>query len=192
MIKTLRRKQIQVGAEDNGRRMSLDQFDRAIGQEGYLYELNKGVIEVSDVPELKHGMKVQEVRDQLVAYRSAHPGAINYIAGSNDAKVLLAESQSERHPDILVYLTPPPDVDDVWSLWVPKIVVEVVSKSSMKRDYEDKPGEYLQFGVDEYWIVDSYKQQLTVLIRWRASGRKRSSSRRRSTRLGICRDFRWT
>jgi Uma2 family endonuclease len=173
MIKTLRRKVIHVGPEDHGRRMTLDQFDRSIGREGHRYELNKGVIEVSDVPEPKHGMQVQEVRDQLVAYRLAHPDIIKVIAGSNDAKILLAVSQSERHPDLFVYLSPPPDVEDVWSLWVPAIVVEVVSKSSMKRDYEDKPGEYLEFGVNEYWIVDSFKQQLTTLIRWRGQWKER-------------------
>jgi Uma2 family endonuclease len=75
--------------------------------------------------------------------------------------------QSERHPDISVYLSAPPDGPDVWSLWIPAIVVEVVSKSSAKRDYQDKPGEYLSFGIDEYWIIDSFKNQMTAMTRWR-------------------------
>ena len=52
--------------------------------------------------------------------------------------------------------------------WVPEIVIEVVSKSSAYRDYEEKPPEYLQFGVREYWIFDAAKGEggeLLVLVR---------------------------
>lgn len=172
VIRTIRKRTVRLGPQDHGRRMSLDDFDRAIGQEGYLYELNKGVIEVSDVPHPKHLAQVQELRNQLVAYHLSNPEVVHSIAGSNEAKLLIGPAQSERHPDISVYLTPPPDVADVWSLWVPAIVIEVVSPSSAKRDYEDKPAEYLGFGVSEYWIVDGAKQQMTVLVRWRAQWRE--------------------
>jgi hypothetical protein len=173
MIKTLPRKQVRVGPADNGRRMSLDRFDRAIAQEGYLYELNKGIIEVSDVPEPKHALQVQEFRDTLVAYRLAHPNLVTLVAGSKEAKILLDKSQTERHPDVSVYVSPVPDTPDVWSLWVPAIVVEVVSKSSTDRDYKEKPDEYLQFGVAEYWIIDAFKRQMTVLVRWGGQWKKR-------------------
>ena len=61
MLKT-RRKTVRVGPEDNGRRMTLDEFDDAIVKEGYIYELGKGVIEVSNVPGLRHGRQVAEIR----------------------------------------------------------------------------------------------------------------------------------
>ena len=167
MIKTLRNPVIRVGPDDHGRRMSLDDFDRAIGREGYLYELNKGVIDVVDVPEPSHGRQFQELRDQLVGYRLSHPGVVTFIGGGAEAKLLIGPPQSERHPDIVVYTSAPPEVEDVWSTWVPEIVVEIVSARSAKRDYVDKPPEYLAFGVDEYWIVDAAKLQMTALTRWR-------------------------
>jgi Uma2 family endonuclease len=170
MLKTLakpRPKKIHVGPQDDGRRMSLDDFDKAIAQEGWLYELNKGVIEVSDVPPPNHAMQIQELRDQLVQYRLANAGTIAMIGGGGEAKLLIGPAQSERHPDLSVYLDPPPKVKDVWSQWVPAIVIEVVSERSTKRDYDDKPDEYLMFGVSEYWIVDSQRQQLVVMTRWR-------------------------
>jgi Uma2 family endonuclease len=172
MLKTISRP-ITIGPEDNGHRMSLDRFDQAKGREGHVYELNKGVIEVTDVPHPRHFAQVQETRDQLVSYRLSHPELVHSITGSNDSKILIATDQSERHPDLSVYLSPPPDVEDVWSLWVPEIVIEVVSKSSAKRDYEEKPAEYLSFGVDEYWIIDSTKQQMTALIRWRGQWKEK-------------------
>ena len=51
------------------------------------------------------------------------------------------------------------------TLWVPEIVIEVVSRSSAKRDYEEKPQEYLNLGITEYWIVDSFKNQMTANVR---------------------------
>jgi Uma2 family endonuclease len=167
MLTKPRRKQVRVGPQDDGRRMSLDHFDKAIAVEGYLYELNKGVIEVSGIPQPDHGKQVREVRNQLEFYERDHSGLIDFIGGGAEAKMLIGPAQSERHPDLSVYFDPPPKVKDVWSQWVPNIVVEVVSDRSAKRDYEDKPAEYLAFGVSEYWIVDSLQQRLTVMTRWR-------------------------
>jgi Uma2 family endonuclease len=172
MIKTSR-KQIRIGPEDDGRRMSLDDFDKAIAAEGYLYELGRGVIEVSNVPQPKHARRLQEIRDQLVAYRIENPDRIYLIGGGAEAKLLIRSFESERHPDLSVYLTPPPEVSDVWSLWVPTIVIEIVSGRSGKRDYEDKPPEYLDFGVAEYWVIDAEKGQMTVLTRWGGQWKKK-------------------
>lgn len=170
MLKVLtkpRRRPIQVGPKDHGKPMSLSNFDKAIAQEGYLYELGKGIIEVSDDPDPSHFLQLQELRDQLTLHRIQNPGLIHAITGSMDSKILIDSDQSERHPDLSVYLSAPPQTKDVWSTWIPAIVVEIVSRSSAERDYEIKPGEYLAFGVDEYWIVDSFKQHMTANVRWR-------------------------
>jgi Uma2 family endonuclease len=161
------RKKVHVGPEDNGRRLFLDEFDHATVQEGFLYELGKGVIEVSDIPALTHGRQLQELYRQFFRYQDSHPDVIDYLAGGSDAKLLIGPSQSERHPDLMLYLSPAPDMEDLWSIWVPEIVIEIVSPSSAKRDYEEKPGEYREFGVREYWIIDAAKTQMTVLTRWR-------------------------
>jgi len=166
------RKQVRIGADDDGRRMSLEQFDRAIATEGFVYELGNGVIEVSEVPDPKHLAQVQELRKQFFRYDEQHPDVVHSIASSNECKLLIASIRSERHPDLSIYLGPPPEVD-VWSLWVPQIVIEVVSQRSARRDYDDKPAEYLEFGVDEYWIVDASKDQMTVLTRWRGLWKKK-------------------
>jgi Uma2 family endonuclease len=151
--------------------MTLAEFDIADGQEGYLYELNKGVIEVTNIPHRRHFMQLADIRDQLIVYKESHSGIIHAVGGSDNTKVLIESEQSERHPDIAVYTSPMPDVDEIWSIWVPTIAVEIVSESSAKRDYQDKPGEYLAFGIQEYWIIDSFKKQMTVLTRFRGMWR---------------------
>jgi Uma2 family endonuclease len=153
--------------------MSLDVFDHAIAKEGFRYELGNGVIEVSEIEPIEHGRQVEALLEQLTAYQQRHGGVIDYLSGSSDAKLLIAAHESERHPDVMVYLSDPPDVADLWSIWIPKLVVEIVSQRSSKRDYEVKPGEYLELGIFEYWIVDSIKSQLTALVRWRGQWKTR-------------------
>ena len=151
----------------HGQRMSLEDFDRAETEAPGLFELSKGIIEVSDVPDLSHGRVVANVRQQLTLFEMANAGIIKYMSSGGEAKVLIESVESERHPDWLVYLTEAPNEAQPWSIWVPEIVLEVVSKSSAKRDYEEKPPEYLMLGVEEVWILDPLREILTVKTRWR-------------------------
>jgi Uma2 family endonuclease len=157
---------IKITPADNGRRMSLADFAHAEVQDGYRYELGRGVILVSDVPNPRHLAQVTAIRRQLAAYDLAHPDRIYTVASGSDCKILLDDLDSERHPDLAVYKTPPhSDEVDVWATWVPELVIEVVSADSGQRDYVDKRDEYLRFGLQEYWIVDADRQEMLVLRR---------------------------
>jgi Uma2 family endonuclease len=165
---------IKVTPADAGRRMSLPDFEYAEVQEGKLYELGRGVVVVSDVPNSAHFAQVDEIRVQLFAYRASHPGRIASIGTGADCKILLDDLESERHPDILVYKTPAPGKgEESWSEWIPEIVVEVVSPGSEERDYDEKREEYLRFGVHEYWILDHQRQEVLVLRRIRGRWKER-------------------
>jgi Uma2 family endonuclease len=157
---------IKIGPHDNGRRMSLADFEFAEVQEGYLYELGRGVIVVSDVPNPPHLAQVTAIRRQLLAYDLANPGRIYTVASGNECKLLVFDLESERHPDLTVYKTPPPRADSkVWRSWVPELVIEVVSPDSHERDYQEKREEYLALGIKEYWIFDAERQEMRVLQR---------------------------
>jgi Uma2 family endonuclease len=75
--------------------------------------------------------------------------------------------ESERHPDIAIYLSRPGGKKDrtVWRTWIPDITIEVVSASSVDRDYVEKREEYWTLGVKEYWIVDAAMGKVTQLRR---------------------------
>jgi Uma2 family endonuclease len=160
---------IKIGPADNGRRMSLEDFEQAEEQGGYLYELSRGIITVSDVPNRLHLFLVAGMRNVLQAYMAIQAGRIQIIAAGNECKLLIGDFESERHPDLALYLTPAPEIDDetLWKVWIPEIEIEVVSRYSRKRDYEEKPEEYLRIGVKEYWIVDAEKQVMVVMRRSR-------------------------
>jgi Uma2 family endonuclease len=160
-----RTRRITIGPADHGRRMSLDKFVEAEFEEGWLYELARGVIEVTEVPGLDHGRIVERITELFVQYKLAHPGVIHYRSGGGECRLRLPGMQSDRHPDQAVYLSPPPPEPKPWTRWVPQIVVEVVSKGGKRRDYVQKREEYLRAGVSEYWIVDPAARQFVVLSR---------------------------
>jgi Uma2 family endonuclease len=109
---------------------------------------------------------VTALKGQLAVYDLAHPGTLYTVAGSGECQILIADAESERHPDLARYKTPPPE-EDVWSTWVPEVVIEVVSPGSEQRDYVEKREEYLLFGVREYGIVDADRREVLILRRSR-------------------------
>ena len=71
---------VKIGPESHGQRMSLAEFDHAEVREGHLYELSRGVIIVSDVPNRRHLAQITSIRRQVAAYDLAHPGRIHTVA----------------------------------------------------------------------------------------------------------------
>jgi Uma2 family endonuclease len=157
-----------IGPADEGRRMSLDEFIDARGQGGRLYELSRGIVTMVDVPSPHHSTILDAIRMQFAAYRLSHPDIIYSTIGGGECRLLVNDLESDRHHDLAVYMTPPPEskkADEIWSRWIPEIVIEVVSPGSRFRDYQEKPEEYLRFGVQEYWIVDVSERAMKVLRR---------------------------
>ena len=155
----------RIGPADHGRRMTLDEFIEADFEEGWLYELARGVIDVTEVPGVNHGWIVRRVTRMFILYEDAHPGVIHYGAGGSDCRLRLPGMQSDRHPDQAVYLSPPLPGPRLWTRWIPQIVVEVVSEGGEERDYVEKREEYLRAGVQEYWILDPAARAMRVLQR---------------------------
>ncbi len=144
----------RVGPSDHGRRMTLDEFIEADFEEGWLYELARGVVVVTEVPEVFHGRIVSRLANLLERYEQDGGRAMDYRAGRAACALRLPGMQSSRHPDQAVYFFPPPEIDQPWARWIPDIVIEVVSAGSEVRDYTEKREEYLRAGVREYWILD--------------------------------------
>jgi Uma2 family endonuclease len=156
----------RIGPADHGRRMTLDEFIEADWQEGWLYELARGVVEVTEVPAPSpHCRIVRRVAWMFMQYEHQHPGWIQYGAGGGECRMRLPGMVSDRHPDQAIYLDPEPPGPTVWTKWVPHIVVEILSPGGEDRDLIDKREEYLRVGVREYWILDPVERRLIVLSR---------------------------
>ena len=154
-----------IGPDDHGQPATLEEFIAADFEEGFLYELSRGVIDVAEVPGLNHGRTVHRVARLFIHYDDAHPGVINYGAGGGECRIRLPGMVSDRHPDQAIYLDPPPPGQSPWTRWIPHIVVEIVSLGGEERDYVLKREEYLRAGVREYWIIDPMTEELRILSR---------------------------
>jgi Uma2 family endonuclease len=154
---------LRVGLADHGCPMTLEEFREAEETEGYRYELARGVLEVSEVPDDPHGDVVCNLYRALGSYDGQHPGVIGRFGGGSEYRFWLPGMISGRNPDLAVVLHGAPK--DWRGRRVPVLAAEVVSRSSVQRDYVVKREEYLAYGLLEYWIVDPLKRQVTVLTR---------------------------
>ena len=79
-------------------------------------------------------------------------------------------------------------LDDVGCNGAPEWVIEVVSPSSMKMDYERKKKLYQESGVEEYWIVDTEKERVSV-YRFQESDQSREYSFHETIEVGLYEDL---
>jgi Uma2 family endonuclease len=154
---------LRIGLADRGRRMTLEEFLEAEVEEGYRYELARGVLEVSEVPDDPHGVVVCNLYRAVGRYDAQRPRRLYRYGGGNEFQFLLPGMISGRNPDLGVVLRGAPK--DWRGRRIPALAAEVVSRSSIDRDYHIKRQEYLAFGLLEYWIVDPLERKVTVLTR---------------------------
>jgi hypothetical protein len=160
----------KLSSRDHGRKMSLRAFEFAEVEEGCVLELARGYIVMGEVANYFHAMQIQAILRLLWKFDLQSPGVIHAILDGSSSKLVVPAWESERHPDIAVYLSPPRGKKDrtMWRTWIPEFVIEVVSPSSADRDYTEKRDEYWTLGVKEYWIVDSDREQVVTLRRGRS------------------------
>jgi Uma2 family endonuclease len=156
---------LRIGPADHGRRMTLDEFREADEEPGYLYELARGVLEVSEIPGDSHGQIVHNIHEVFSLYNRDNPGLILRVGHGSDVRFIIPDLISDRHPDLAIIFKGA-DLDDRGRQRA-ALAVEVVSPGSKarRRDYEEKREEYLLVGLREYWIVDPKIGQVTVLSR---------------------------
>jgi Uma2 family endonuclease len=118
-------------------------------QTNNLVEFTDGTIEVLPMPTRSHQVILAFLYDLFRA-----------VVGPNGGKVLFAplrlriRAGKYREPDILMLLdASDPRYQDAYWLGA-DLVVEVVSPDRPERDIEEKPRDYAEAGIPEYWIVN--------------------------------------
>jgi len=137
---------------------SEQQYLRLTDQTNHFVEFTDGVIEVLPMPTKQHQAISLFLLLGLLAFVQPRGGAVYY------APLRLAIRPGKfREPDLLLLL----DKDDPRAgneFWLgADLVVEVVSPDRPKRDTEEKPRDYAEAGIPEYWIVNPIDETVTVL-----------------------------
>ena len=157
MVKTV----LKLGRDDVGVRLSREEFAAADFQAPYIYERVQGRLAVMSPAGAPHRQVSRPFYRKLCVYWDKHPEIIDIV----DIEGWVATSpDDDRIPGICVYLAGPCSGQDVPDR-VPDIIFEFVSadRSDQERDYIDKRAEYHTIGVQEYVIVDRFKQAVLVL-----------------------------
>jgi Uma2 family endonuclease len=130
---------IAIGPEDHGREIALEDFEHAIGTEGYHYELIDGRIELSPLPDFVHDSFEVLLLGALMKYADLHPDITNYVTTKARVFVPARRRATCPEPDITLYRDvpldqPPSQVN--WRDLSPILVVEVLSPDNADKDLQ--------------------------------------------------------
>ena len=140
--------------------ITLDEFSKL--DEDRFCELLDGYLIFSNAPGMRHQDIVQHLGERISGFiRDAGGKCRMYNVGIN---VRLGERRDTvLIPDIAVICNPDL-LDENGINGAPDWIIEVVSRSTRKRDYNDKMHKYMSCGVREYWIIDPDKARVTTYI----------------------------
>lgn len=137
---------------------TVEQYLALTSDTNWLVEYTDGVIEVLPIPTDKHQAIALALLLSLLAFVRPRGGTALYAPLRVEVR-----PGKFREPDLLVLL----NADDPRrqnAYWLgADIVVEIVSPDRPERDTEEKPLDYAEAGIPEYWIVNPLDDTITVL-----------------------------
>ncbi|GAA0532039.1 hypothetical protein GCM10011581_16510 [Saccharopolyspora subtropica] len=145
---------VNMGADEQYVPMTVDDLER-LPDDGRRYELVDGRLDVSPAPVSIHSLAETRL--------SQHLGTVapdEYVVLQGAGVVFNPDRTHYRIPDLLVIKAE--DFDDPYLVKPPVLAVEVVSRSSVFRDYNTKSQEYARFGIQAYWIVNPTMDELQI------------------------------
>jgi Uma2 family endonuclease len=137
---------------------TIEQYLKLTDQTNLLIEFSDGVIEVLPMPTDKHQAISRLLFLALLAFVQRLGGTVFYAP----LRVQVRPGKF-REPDLLLLLdaNDPRRQDAYW--FGADLVAEIVSPDRPERDLEEKPVDYAEAGIPEYWIVNPLDETITVL-----------------------------
>ena len=123
-------------------------------------ELIDGVIYHVSMPSIRHQLIVGEIDYIFKSFVKSKKGNCKIFGAGIDVR-LDCDDKTMVVPDITVVCEKDKFTEQYLD-GAPDLVVEVLSKSTRKKDMTIKLGKYAEAGVREYWIVDPKKETVVV------------------------------
>jgi Uma2 family endonuclease len=151
-------------ARDNGLLLTTEEYDAIDDtEEGYRYELIRGVLVVSPAPSSEERIIQMELGRQVLNYRDGSPQGHCLRLALHEHELLIGSDR--RRADMVIWLNQPGKFHAKTS--TPQIVIEIVSPGgrNRRRDFIDKRDAYLGLDIQEYWILDRVRRTMTVFAK---------------------------
>lgn len=132
----------------------------SLPDDGNKYELVRGELFVTPPPSEAHEAILTRLSALLEPYVRANGLGHVYAPRS-----VVRFDGSEAEPDRMVRHRSPDGARDWDDAPVPILVVEVLSRSTRRRDHVQKREFYLDAGISEYWILDPEAKNVRVVRR---------------------------
>ncbi len=150
---------VRLGPANHGQRLTYEEFLTGAFQEGHQYELVRGKLYVSALPNPPQGILERWIDRKLQRCSDSRPEIINYVHPK--ARVFLPERDvvTAPEPDLSAFHDFPIDLslrEVRWEDVSPFLVVEVVSLDDPNKDLVRNVRLYRQVpSIREYWIFDN-------------------------------------
>ena len=122
------------------------------------YEIIGGREYMMSRPSLKHANVTYNITSIFKRYLKGKT-----CRAFNEVDVFLSEKDDHVIPDVVIVCNPE-IITEKRIEGTPDLVVEILSKSTEKKDRIDKLLTYEKYGVKEYWLVDPIRKSVTVYL----------------------------
>ena len=125
--------------------------------DGNRYEVLDGQLFVTPLPAVPHQVIATRILVLLVPYVERH--SLGIVVGPGSVIV----GDDELQPDVAVFPVTLSRGEQEWdALPRPLLVVEVLSRTTRRRDLELKRRAYQAWGIPTYWVIDRFESQALV------------------------------
>lgn len=138
---------------------TLAELDR-LPDDGNTYELIDGELFVTPAPSPAHEQLVAVLLEILGPYVWSHG-----LGRVHTPHAVVRNEEEQVEPDLMVRPVMPVLPEKWAEMPAPFLVVEILSRTTFRRDHEQKRAFYLRNGVAEYWIVDRWSRTIRVIGR---------------------------
>jgi Uma2 family endonuclease len=157
---------LRIGPRDHGREMTYEEFLSGDYQEGYKYELIRGELYVSPMPNPPHDVILEYLTDLLTVYKLNHRKIIKRLSSHARVFVPGIGKTTCPEPDLALYNDERGNRKQKrWQAFSPLIVIEIVSDDPSK-DYVRHVDLYQQVpSILEYWLFDKVDEDGGPIMR---------------------------
>lgn len=143
-----------------GMRVSYEKFLQVVKESENRYEYINGQIFLLASPSVKHQKIVMILSSFLFSFlqdKDCIP-----LSSPLDVKLYKGDDPNVVQPDLLVICDQENIEDNDTYKGTPALVVEILSESSRSKDMIKKLDLYMQAGIEEYWIVNPFSEEVNI------------------------------